>query len=83
MRWMVLIPVLWFLPSLQAQAPGKTVNELKAFFAANCVKCHGTDGSALGTDGKKLVISRAEAGVSFIHARIEPLEGSSNTSLRS
>ena len=34
------------------------------------------------TDGKKLVISRAEAGVSFIHARIEPLEGSSNTSAR-
>ena len=54
MRWMILILVLWFLPSLQAQAPGKTLNELKAFFAANCVKCHGTDGSALSPEGKKL-----------------------------
>ena len=54
MRWMLLIPILWFLPSLQAQVPGRTLNELKAFFAANCVKCHGADGSALGPEGKKL-----------------------------
>jgi len=54
MRWKFLIPALLFLPGLHAQAPAKTVNELKAFFAANCVKCHGTDGSALSPEGKKL-----------------------------
>jgi mono/diheme cytochrome c family protein len=54
MRWMILIPVLLVLPGLRAQAPNKTLNELKAFFAINCVKCHGPDGSALGPEGKKL-----------------------------
>ena len=54
MRWMLLIPVLLVLPGLRAQAPAKTVNELKAFFAANCVKCHGPDGSAHTPEGKKL-----------------------------
>jgi hypothetical protein len=34
------------------------------------------------TDGKKLVISRADAAVNFIRTRIEPLEESSNTSAR-
>jgi mono/diheme cytochrome c family protein len=54
MRWKALIPIL-LLPALaQAQAPARTVSELKAFFAANCVKCHGLDGSALGPEGKKL-----------------------------
>jgi mono/diheme cytochrome c family protein len=53
MRRMILVPALLILP-LRAQAPAKTVNELKAFFAANCVKCHGTDGSALSPEGKKL-----------------------------
>jgi mono/diheme cytochrome c family protein len=54
MRWMILIPALLILPSLQAQAPNKTLSELKAFFATNCVKCHGADGSALSPEGKKL-----------------------------
>jgi mono/diheme cytochrome c family protein len=46
---------MFLLPAfLQAQAPTKTVTELRAFFAANCVKCHGADGSALSPDGKKL-----------------------------
>jgi len=40
--------------SLGAQAPAKSVDELRAFFAQNCVKCHGPDGSAHGVDGKKL-----------------------------
>jgi mono/diheme cytochrome c family protein len=53
MRWMILVPALSLLP-LQAQAPAKSLPELKAFFAANCVKCHGPDGSAHAPDGKKL-----------------------------
>lgn len=40
---------------LAAQTPQpRTVNELRAFFAQNCVKCHGPDGSARGPEGKKL-----------------------------
>ena len=38
-----------------AQAPTpKTINELKAFYQQNCVRCHGTDGSAQSPEGKKL-----------------------------
>lgn len=40
--------------SLGAQAPAKSVDELRAFFAENCVKCHGSDGSAHDANGKKL-----------------------------
>jgi mono/diheme cytochrome c family protein len=54
MGWRTVILALMFLPSLQAQATAKTVNELKAFFVANCVKCHGLDGSAHDAEGKKL-----------------------------
>jgi mono/diheme cytochrome c family protein len=54
MRWSILIPALLFQAGLQAQAPARSVNELKAFFAANCVKCHGPDGSARSAEGKKL-----------------------------
>jgi mono/diheme cytochrome c family protein len=54
MRRLFLIPVLLFQTWLQAQVPAKSLNELKAFFAANCVKCHGPDGSAHSAEGNKL-----------------------------
>ncbi len=54
MRWSILMPVLALLPAAHAQAPGKTVNELKAFYAANCAKCHGPDGSGRSAEGKRL-----------------------------
>jgi mono/diheme cytochrome c family protein len=53
MRWMILVPALSLLP-LQAQSPAKSLAELKAFFGANCTKCHGPDGSAKSPEGKKL-----------------------------
>ncbi len=59
MRWTILILAL---PVLQAQVPGKSVNELKAFFASHCVKCHGLDGSAHNAEGKPL------AGLDFTDA---------------
>jgi len=49
---LLLFPIL-LCPRLLADPPAKTVTELKAFYAANCVKCHGPDGSATA-DGKKL-----------------------------
>ena len=41
------------LPAL-AQSPVKDAKALRAFFAENCVRCHGEDGSAVGPDGKRL-----------------------------
>lgn len=55
MRMVSFLPVLLAAGVLGAQAaPVKTVDDLRAFFAQNCVKCHGADGSALGPEGKKL-----------------------------
>ncbi len=53
MRPVLLLPFLIGFTGLHAESPAKTVIELKAFYAANCIKCHGTDGSATA-DGKKL-----------------------------
>lgn len=53
MRPVLLLPLLIGSVGLQAESPTKTLLDLKTFFAANCVKCHGTDGSATA-DGKKL-----------------------------
>jgi mono/diheme cytochrome c family protein len=32
----------------------KSLNELKAFYQQQCVRCHGTDGSAMAADGRPL-----------------------------
>jgi mono/diheme cytochrome c family protein len=34
--------------------PARDLEALRAFYADNCVRCHGVDGSALGPDGKRL-----------------------------
>lgn len=40
--------------SAQSSVPPRSVLELKLFFQQNCVKCHGSDGSARGPEGKRL-----------------------------
>ena len=41
--------------TLHGAPPGaKGVQELKAFFQQNCVRCHGEDGSATSPEGKHL-----------------------------
>ncbi|WP_291270902.1 cytochrome c [Geothrix sp.] len=42
------------LRAAESPQPARTVTELRAFFAQNCVKCHGPDGSARNAEGKKL-----------------------------
>jgi mono/diheme cytochrome c family protein len=55
MRSSLLILVTALAPlSAQAPAPAKDVKALRAFFAAECARCHGADGSAIGPDGKPL-----------------------------
>lgn len=54
MRIVPALSSLLLATSLGAQAPVKSVDELRAFFAQNCVKCHGPDGSAHSAEGKKL-----------------------------
>jgi mono/diheme cytochrome c family protein len=34
--------------------PARTLDGLRAFYAENCTRCHGADGSAQGADGKRL-----------------------------
>ena len=54
MRIVLLLSSFLVAAGLGAQAPAKSVDQLRAFFAQNCGKCHGPDGSAHSADGKKL-----------------------------
>ncbi len=40
--------------AVQAETLGRSVKELKGFYAANCAKCHGADGSGRSPDGRRL-----------------------------
>ena len=48
--------LLWMGISLAGQdaKPPRDVAQLRAFYAQNCVRCHGVDGSAHDAAGKKL-----------------------------
>ena len=56
MRHLLLVSALLWLgeASALAQTASKSVNELKAFYAANCVGCHGVDGSGRSLEGTRL-----------------------------
>ncbi|WLT30482.1 cytochrome c [Geothrix sp. PMB-07] len=54
MRRLPLMPALLLVAGLSAQAPVKSLNELKAFYVASCARCHGPDGSGRTPKGKKL-----------------------------
>ncbi len=51
---LILAAALAVQAPLSAQGPAKDVKALRAFFAAECARCHGADGSAIGPDGKPL-----------------------------
>ena len=53
---LLVLPMVLAGAAQEAAARGsslKNLNELKTFFAQNCVKCHGIDGSATDPDGTK------------------------------
>lgn len=53
MRYLIPAALLMVTP-LGAQATTRSVEELRAFYAQACVRCHGVDGSAGGEGGKRL-----------------------------
>jgi mono/diheme cytochrome c family protein len=56
MRAAVSFLLLAALPLVAGELPKspRDTESLRAFFAENCVRCHGVDGSATGPDGKRL-----------------------------
>jgi mono/diheme cytochrome c family protein len=42
------------LPVSGQAPPARGIPELKRFFQANCVRCHGQDGSAVSPEGQRL-----------------------------
>lgn len=57
MRRLRLMPALLLAAGLPAQVPMKSLNELRALYAASCARCHGSDGSGRTPKGKKLSAS--------------------------
>ncbi len=51
-RTIMLLACLPALAVLAREEPAK--KDLRAFFAINCIVCHGADGSARGADGSRL-----------------------------
>jgi mono/diheme cytochrome c family protein len=54
LRPALLIALPALLAAQEPAKPARTVDELKAFYVQNCVRCHGPDGSARDAMGKKL-----------------------------
>jgi mono/diheme cytochrome c family protein len=54
MRGLIQLTLIGICAGASAQIPAKGLNDLKSFFAANCVRCHGPDGSARSVEGEKL-----------------------------
>ncbi len=48
---MMIFLTLFILPG---EAEDLKISNIKKFYQNNCVKCHGSDGSAVGEDGRKL-----------------------------
>jgi len=54
-RTILILSLAMPLPlAAQTGAPARSVKELKGFYAANCAKCHGADGSGRSPEGKRL-----------------------------
>lgn len=53
MRYLMPAALLMATP-LGGQAPTRSVEDLRSFYAQACVRCHGVDGSARGEGGKRL-----------------------------
>jgi mono/diheme cytochrome c family protein len=51
-----LVAAAFALTSLAAQSagPARSEGELRAFYQRSCTNCHGVDGSARSSDGRKL-----------------------------
>jgi mono/diheme cytochrome c family protein len=64
--WLCLIAGTSLVSAAEpAAAPTKSIQELKAFFAQNCTRCHGLDGSARDSEGKRL------GGLDFTKAAVD------------
>ncbi len=54
MRWPALILALCSFCAFAAQPGARSLDELRTFFAANCARCHGTDGASSSPACRKL-----------------------------